>query len=71
MAFLEDPETGLIEQFAGYFDLEDADIDVLRDPNRTRSMQALLDIEGCAADADPQAARRADAAVPAAGPLHS
>jgi kojibiose phosphorylase len=44
-----DPETGLMEQFSGYFDLEDADIAVLRDPARTRSMQALLDIEGCAA----------------------
>ena len=48
MLLLEDPETGLIEQFAGYFDLEDADIDAMRDPNRTRSMQAILDIEGCA-----------------------
>jgi kojibiose phosphorylase len=44
-----DPETGLIEQFAGYFDLEDADQTVLRDPRRTRSVQALLGIEGCAA----------------------
>jgi len=48
MAILQDPETGLIEQFAGYFDLEDVDIAVLRDPGRTKSMQALLDIEGCA-----------------------
>ena len=45
----EDPETGLIEQFAGYFDLEDADIAALRDPARTKSMQELLGIEGCAA----------------------
>jgi len=44
-----DPETGLIEQFAGFFDLEDADQKVLRDPTRTKSMQALLGIEGCAA----------------------
>jgi kojibiose phosphorylase len=43
-----DPETGLMEQFSGYFDLEDVDFAVLRDPGRTRSMQALLDIEGCA-----------------------
>lgn len=48
MTILEDPETGLIEQFAGYFDLEDVDFAVLRDPARTRSMQAILDIEGCA-----------------------
>lgn len=44
-----DPETGLIEQFSGYFDLEDVDLAVLRDPRRTKSMQALLGIEGCAA----------------------
>jgi kojibiose phosphorylase len=43
-----DPETGLIEQFSGYFGLEDADFAVLRDPARTRSMQAVLGIEGCA-----------------------
>lgn len=43
-----DPETGLMEQFSGYFDLQDADIAVLRDPQRTKSMQALLGIEGCA-----------------------
>lgn len=43
-----DPETGLMEQFSGYFDLTDADIAVLRDPQRTKSMQALLGIEGCA-----------------------
>ena len=42
------PETGLIEQFAGYFACEDVDFAVLRDPRRTRSMQALLGIEGCA-----------------------
>ncbi len=45
----DDPETGLIEQFTGFFDLEDADQQVLRDPARTKSMQALLGIEGCAA----------------------
>jgi kojibiose phosphorylase len=44
-----DPETGLMEQFSGYFELEDADLAVLRDPARSKSMQALLDIEGCAA----------------------
>lgn len=44
-----EPETGLIEQFAGYFSLTDVDQSVLRDPRRARSMQALLDIEGCAA----------------------
>ena len=44
----EDPETGLIEQFAGYFALSEPDFAVLRDPNRKRSMQALLGIEGCA-----------------------
>lgn len=49
MYFPQDPETGLIEQFRGYFDLQDADIAALRDPNRTRSMQAILGIEGCAA----------------------
>lgn len=49
MYLSDDSETGLIEQFAGYFDLTDADQSVLRDPRRTRSMQALLDIEGCAA----------------------
>src|SRR5690606_5314820 len=43
---LQDPETGLIEQFEGYFDLEDVDLELLRDPRRTRSMQALLGIEG-------------------------
>ena len=43
-----DPESGLIEQFTGYFALEDVDFAVLRDPKRTQSMQALLGIEGCA-----------------------
>lgn len=49
MYLTEDPETGLIEQFAGYFGLTDAEQSVLRDPKRNKSMQALLDIEGCAA----------------------
>lgn len=44
-----DLEAGLIEQFAGFFGLQDTDLSVLRDPNRTKSMQALLGIEGCAA----------------------
>ena len=44
-----DEKTGLIEQFAGFFALTDADQAVLRDPKRTKSMQALLDIDGCAA----------------------
>jgi beta-phosphoglucomutase len=42
----ENPETGLMEQFAGYFKRHDADIQALRDPQRTRSMQAILGIEG-------------------------
>jgi len=44
-----DAETGLIEQFAGYFDLADADLRVLRDPARDRSMQYLLGLDGGAA----------------------
>lgn len=39
---------GLLEQFAGYFDLTDLDIAELRDPARTRSMQQLYGIEGIA-----------------------
>jgi kojibiose phosphorylase len=42
-------ESGLIEQFTGYFALQDADIAEMRDPNRTRSMQERLGIEGVAA----------------------
>lgn len=42
------PQTGLIEQFAGFFALADANQPLLRDPQRVRSMQALLGIEGCA-----------------------
>jgi beta-phosphoglucomutase len=41
---LYDPESGLIEQFEGFFDLED--IDRASYEPRTRSMQALLGIEG-------------------------
>ena len=44
-----DPASGLIEQFAGFFSLRDADLAMLRDPGRSRSMQGLLGIEGCAA----------------------
>lgn len=40
--------SGVIEQFEGYFERIDADIAALRDPARTRSMQAILDIEPCA-----------------------
>lgn len=42
-----DPETGLVEQFTGYFDLTDADQAVLRDPSRQLSMQQIHGIEGC------------------------
>lgn len=42
----QDPATGLMEQFEGYFGLEDADLELLRDPRRARSMQAILGIEG-------------------------
>lgn len=48
MFVTEDPESGLLEQFSGYWDLATPDFDALRDPTRTRSMQAILDIEGCA-----------------------
>jgi len=44
-----DPHTGLIEQFAGYHALAEPDFATLRDPERARSMQAILGIEGCAA----------------------
>jgi kojibiose phosphorylase len=44
-----DPQTGLIEQFDGYFERKHVDLPVLRDPLRVRSMQSLLGIEGCAA----------------------
>lgn len=47
--FSQDRETGLIEQFTGYYKLKEPDFTLLRDPARTRSMQAILDIEGCQA----------------------
>jgi kojibiose phosphorylase len=40
---LHDPETGLMEQFEGFFELEDLDLQSLEP--RTRSVQALLGIE--------------------------
>jgi beta-phosphoglucomutase len=40
---LEDPETGLIEQFEGFFNLED--VNLADYEPRTKSMQALLGIE--------------------------
>ena len=40
---------GLLEQFAGYFDLTDLDIAELRDPARTRSLQEIHGIDGIAA----------------------
>jgi kojibiose phosphorylase len=43
-----DRETGFVEQFDGYAALTDADLDSLRDPGRTSSIQHLLGIEGCA-----------------------
>lgn len=39
-----DPETGLIEQFEGFFDLEDVDLEAYEP--RQRSMHAILGIEG-------------------------
>jgi len=44
--FVNKAADGLIEQFSGFFDLNDADIDVLRDPARTQSMHSILGIEG-------------------------
>jgi kojibiose phosphorylase len=41
-----DPQTGLIEQFEGYFALTDPDQAELRDPSRTLSMQQIHGIEG-------------------------
>ena len=49
MYFPMDPATGLVEQFAGYYGLVEPDFAQLRDPGRTRSMQTILDIDGCAA----------------------
>ena len=40
---------GLLEQFAGYFDLTDVDPAELRDPARSTSMQLLYGIDGIAA----------------------
>ncbi len=37
---------GLIEQFNGFFNLNDADIAILSDPLRTQSMHTILGIEG-------------------------
>jgi len=44
--FLNKTSEGLIEQFSGFFSLNDADITVLRNPLRTQSMQTILGIEG-------------------------
>lgn len=41
-----DPETGLIEQFDGYFQLRDVDLKAY--PDRNLSMQAILGIDGVA-----------------------
>ena len=43
LVFLEDPETGRIEQFAGYFGLEDVDLKALEP--RTRSVPDVLGLE--------------------------
>jgi len=43
---LHDPNTGLIEQFEGFFDLKDVDWAALQ--GRNRSIQEILGIEGCA-----------------------
>jgi kojibiose phosphorylase len=40
----QDPETGLIEQFEGFFNLQDIDLKAYEP--RSRSMQAILGIEG-------------------------
>ncbi len=44
MLVLHEPETGLIEQFEGFFDLDD--VNWADYAGRTRSMQAILGIEG-------------------------
>lgn len=44
IAILQDPKTGLIEQFEGFFQRED--INLTEWEPRTRSMQAILGIEG-------------------------
>jgi kojibiose phosphorylase len=45
LILLHDTETGLIEQFEGFYDLKDADWPAFA--GRTQSMQELLGIEGC------------------------
>lgn len=44
LVVLRDPETGLIEQFAGFFDLKEVDWPAMA--GRTQSMQTILGIEG-------------------------
>ncbi len=44
IVILQDPHSGLMEQFEGFFDLED--VDWAAYAGRTRSMQAILGIEG-------------------------
>jgi beta-phosphoglucomutase len=44
LVVLEDPESGLIEQFEGFFERKEVDWEQYAD--RTKSMQALLGIEG-------------------------
>lgn len=46
--FVADGPGRLIEQFEGYFDLEDVAPSWLRDPARVRSAQELLGVDGCA-----------------------
>ena len=46
LTLLQDPETGLIEQFEGFYHLKDVDWPAYE--GRTRSMQEILGIEGCA-----------------------
>jgi kojibiose phosphorylase len=48
IALPSDPQTGLVEQFAGYFSLAEADQALLRDPERRLSMQQIYGIEGVA-----------------------
>lgn len=44
--FVNRRDDGLIEQFSGYFDRQEADLAVLRDPARQKSMQVILGIDG-------------------------
>lgn len=46
LIILHDPETGMIEQFEGFYGLKDVDWGAYA--GRTKSMQELLGIEGCA-----------------------